>query len=218
MLVSEIVDQILFRVGRKLISDYGEPFLLSTMNRLYHEVNEDLRALEKTTTFDFSTVPDPSATPYMSLPADWLYPFRMSPYKIFRQPTVFSESEPNTCTFYDNKFWIAGATSQDLFDVGYYGLGRELVNETNAVYNAHSAEDKLIYINVPEWSPSHLHSFLIFATALELSENYPLRKTDEMRYSKLYEQLDRRNWLRTLAHPIEEGPDVRQTVITDPYA
>jgi hypothetical protein len=221
MNVPSIFNAILHRVGRRLISDFGAPFVLETMDRIYHEINEELRCLEKTYTFDFSTVPDPSATPYMALPADWIYPLRVDPYKIFRDPTVFMYEEPNTCTFFNNQFHVAGVTAEDSFDVAYYGLGKILVNETDVEYAAQVAAYKLLYTNVPEWSPTHLHAFLIYATALELAESYPLRKQDEAKYSRLYTQLDRRNWLRTLAQPSEEGPHARltdYTETTDPYA
>ena len=221
MLIPSIFNAILHRVGRRLISEFGAPFILETMDRLYHEVNEELRALEKTRVFDFSTVTDPSDTPYMDLPTDWIYPFRIDPYKIYRDPTVFMYNEPRTCTFFDNRFHVAGVTTEDSFDVAYYGLGRVLVNEEQATYDARLDASKLLYINEPEWKPTHLHAFLIYATALELVESYSLRKQDEAKYARLYNQLDRRNWLKTLAQPTEEGPHVRQsdfTELTDPYA
>ncbi len=221
MLIPSIFNAIIYRVGRKIITDFGAIFVLETMDRIYHETNEELRCLEKTYTFDFSTVSDPEATPYMDLPSDWIYPFRIDPWKIFRDSTIFMYNEPNTCTFFGNRFHVAGVTEDDSFDVAYYGLGKVFVNETQATYDAQSAAYKLANINEPEWKPTHLHAFLIYATALELAADYPLRGVDEAKFAKLYNQLDRRNWLKTLASPSLEGPGVRQsdyTETTDPYA
>jgi len=221
MLISAIIDAILFRVGKHIITDFGEPFVLASMNRIYNEVNEDLRALEKTKTFDFSTVPDVTVTPYMDLPDDWLYPRKISPYLMYRDAQVFENEEPNTCSFFSNRFYVASVAEDASYDALYYAQGSRLVNETDAVYALRSAAEKLLYANAPEWKPTFLHSFLIYATALELAQDYPLRKQDERKYSKLHEQLDRRRWLQTQAHPTLEGEKAREndyTVQMDPYA
>lgn len=218
MNVPSIFNAILHRVGRNIITDFGAPFVLESMDRIYHETNDNLRALIKEYTFTFDS--DDADNGYIDLPSDWLWPVRIDPFRIFRHVQTYKSSEPNTCTFELSRFYVAGVQEDDVFDAMYYALGKQLVNETDTEYAAQNDAYKLIYTNVPEWSPTHLHAFLIYATAMELAADYPLRAQDEVAYQRLYTQLDRRAWLKTLAQPIEEGPDARQTTYTsnvDPY-
>lgn len=210
MLISSILDAVIHRAGKQFIADYGEPFILESLNRIYKEASEEYRALEKEYTFNFADVTDVEATPYMDLPADWLYPRKIAPFRIFRDAQIFNNEEPDTYTFALRRFYVAMVAADSSFDTIYYSLGRTLVNQTPVVYDAQEDAYKLLNINEPEWTPEHLHGFLIYSLALELSPQYPLMQMDMVKLAKLTEQLDRRRHLSTLANPIMIGEEARR--------
>jgi len=218
MTVLQIIQAVVQRVGKSIISDYGENFIVETMARIYKETNEDLKCLQKEYTFTFDATAVTNG--YMDLPADWLWPTRLSPYRIWRDPKVYLSSEPNTFTIAQRRLYIAGVAESDVFDTMYVSQGKTLVNKTDAEIIG-PPDSSATEANTPEWTPDVYHPFLIYATALELKPNYPLQAQDLMKYQSLRQKLDRSYWLQQLAAEPKEGPGVRQDSYTtnlDPYA
>jgi hypothetical protein len=178
------------------------------MNRLYKEANEELKCLTKEHEFDFST--GTAATDgYMDLPADWLWPIRLdtTDHLSYRHPKVFSAQESYTYTFFQRRFYVAQASTETVIDSIYISQGLELVEST--------PEDD-VSVDEPEWEPSLHHSYLIFATAIDLGVDYPLMQKDIVNYERLRQALDRSHYLSDLASEPKEGPEARLSLI-DPY-
>lgn len=208
MKVTAIEDSIVQRVGKKIIEDFGAAFLLETMNRIYKETNEELKCLTKEKEFDFSTG-TAASDGYMALPSDWLLPIRLdtSDHLSYRHPKVFMTSEAYTYTFFQRRFYVAGAGEQTVIDSIYTSQGLTLVE---------SSPKADVSVDEPEWQPDLYHSFLIFAVAIDLGVKYPLLQRDIVNYEKLRQMLDRSHYLSDLASEPKEGPEARLTYI-DPY-
>lgn len=168
---SEIINAIVARVGKAFIRQYGEAFVLETMNRIYLQCNEEYSLIEKQTTFAFTTF-DTDGLKYKELPSDWIRPYRIDPFRSYRQPHVFDDQrEYNTFTIHKGNIYFSNVSAQSSFTVDYYATGITLQVQQSGGQTVESQ-----YLS-PEWE-SWLHPALIYFTALELMADYPLRKQD----------------------------------------
>ncbi len=185
----ESIDAVAFRIGDpKLIRRHYAPYILRSMNRVYRRLNTQLTCLEKVWSLDFSTL-DPLVQ-YMSLPVDFIRPFRIEPFLTYREPgnmvledESFSEQE-DTFTIMAGKIYISEIAADSLYSVWYYSSGYTLVDK---------ADEDLLEgeINVPEWPREFGADLLFYATCIEISTDYPMYEHDYRMYIELKRELEK---------------------------
>ena len=199
MTASQIIDAIVARVGKEFVRKYGETFILDTLNRIYQQYNDEYELIEKQTTFSFSTF-DTDGLIYKTLPNDWIRPYKIDPFRNYRQPHVFDNSiDYNTFTIHQGKIFFSGVSSQSSFTVDYYATGITLQVQQSG---GQTVEDA---VKSPEWD-SWLHPALIYLTALELMAEYPLRKQDIYQAEQYKRRLATMKLNRQQAAPNIVGP------------
>jgi hypothetical protein len=277
MTVANILQAVIHRVGRTILEENGEPFLLEAMNRVYQRLNDERPSLERTwyasfensdqklkydaLTADFTesltvtggtsgatgvieeiwdngdnsgtlilssvsgTFEDNEALTdsstgaatvnganesagYVAAPSDVVRPFRITPYREYRDPEVFLSDEQWTFSIFNDRLYVARASDEDRYQVAYYSVGKTLVR---------TVSDADTEVSTPEWN-SRFHQLLIYETAMELSANYPLMAKDERTAKKLRSALKRQMYLKQEASPNVQGPQRRNPLDNDAYS
>lgn len=213
MTVSQIIKGIILRCGKDVMA-LGEPFILSTMNQIYQELNEEYKAIEKQDTFSFSAADIAASINYKEIPSDCIRIFRLNPFYEWRDPTVFRNDEYYCWTILGDEgtryaYFTEMSEATDI-EYAYYSTGKTLVNKTTGLATTE--------VNEPEWPP-RFHRLLMFEVAVELKSDYPLRATDIAKMQDLRSKLARYNFHRQEASPIREGEQARNLTdeTTDPY-
>lgn len=297
MTVEQIIKAINQRVGRSIVSEYGEQFIVDTMNRKYNGINEEyglvrldwviekgeFRGTEISNTavqinvsasantftrisgsfitdgfvigdvvkakgfsnagnnkyykvtvvaetvitvdgtdFDGLELVDETGSGdevltapiknYVFTPSDFIRPYKISDYKDHRTMDVFEDWESNTFSIDQERIYISEATDQTALTIKYFSDGKTLVSLQPGESLAAGQ------INIPKW-PGYLHEFLIYATALDILADYPMRESDSFNYNSLLEKIVRHDSLKDASSPKLAGPGQRinRRVKDDPY-
>jgi hypothetical protein len=115
----------------------------------------------------------------IALPSDFLRAIRMAPYRKYRDPQVYSENEKDTMTVIDQRLHASNVDNTTAFLIHYLSVGKELVR---------TVSDATTQVNAPEW-PEQYRQFLLYATAIELSDQYGMYQRDVWQANKLQGQL-----------------------------
>ena len=204
--VTELVEDVGFKIGDPDHDDVIQPVILRAMNRIYQSLNMRYLCLEAE--FSISAGNLSSTTIFKAVPADWIRMFRMSPKRDFRAKEVFLDDEDNTFSVYRSRVYIANASATSAFTIGYFSSGLVLLDEGSAVAD--------VSVKTPEW-PTHHHQTLLYATALEVSKTYPGRVEDANMLLGMKMELSKLRNLHDLSSPSLSGPQVRGVVTSDPY-
>ena len=180
MTVQKIIDQIIHRVGKKIIQDNGVQFVLDAMQRVYEYYNEEYLPIEKewsiaAATFNDTTDP---VTNYVAVPAGFIRPFWIDEHREFLDPALWDNKWNKRFTYMLDRLYFSGVDAYSSFDVKYYSSGSTLVISSPA-----SGE-----VSTPEW-PRRLHQLLLYATALELDTNYAQADMDMTKLIRLERRL-----------------------------
>ncbi len=203
--VTELVEDVGFKIGDPDHDDIIQPVILRAMNRVYQQLNMRYLSLEA----EFSiSAGDLTSVIYKAVPADWIRAFRISPKRDFRAKEVFLDDESNTFTVYLSRVYIANGDADSAFTIGYFSSGLVLLDEGSPVSG--------VSVSTPEW-PTHLHQILFYSTALEVSKDYPGRVEDAQMVLGLKQELSKLRFFHDLSSPNVSGPQVRGVVTSDPY-
>lgn len=180
MTVQDLLDDVVHRVGKKLIQGNGEPYILRAMNRVYQRINGQFSVLEEELDLAAGTF---TSQTYYDMPDRMVSVFRMDPYREFIHPDLFSESNSSHVngeifTIYNRRLHFPNADADTAIKMLFYSSGKTLVNDSSA-----SGDNT----NAPEW-PERYHDILLYGTAIELSHDYPGREEDA---GKMQTQLGR---------------------------
>ena len=184
MNTASILQAVIHRIGKETVAAWGEPFVLEAMNRVYQQINLEHTPIEVELTLPAGTFS--SAVQYYPLPSDWIRPFMIEPYREFRPKELFKESssvsgyETGVFTIKNDRIYFTNVDATTTFVINYYGSGGTFVNETVLSVGQ---------INAPEW-PAAFHQIMVYATAGELSADYPLRQQDQINLIRLLSRLD----------------------------
>jgi hypothetical protein len=214
--MGERIDDVAFRINDPhMLRRHYAPYILRTMNRVYQRLNRETKCLEKSVTFDFSTL-DPLVN-YWAIPSDMIEPFRIEPILGYRNPQQFvfaddaevSGAETGTFTIANGKFHFSSVTAESLYEIWYYSTGLVLVDKEDA--DLLEGE-----INTPEWPWEALHQLLFYATCIEISNSYPMYEQDYRRYEELKQMLHQACYHKQSITPNIMGGYGQRTV-RDPY-
>ncbi len=169
--VKDIIDDISLRLGDPANNGFRRPVILRAMKLVYRRTNEKYRGLvSREVEYTFSTVDVDAGTNYKTKPIDIIVPYKVNPKHDWREPNVFMNDEAHTYTIDLGYIYFAQATAVPTYKVRYYSYGWILVElEDGAVAFGE--------VNTPEWD-ENFYDYLIKATCMELSSNYPQIKMD----------------------------------------
>lgn len=178
MTTVELIEQVAHRIGEAEFSKHGAPYVLSTMNRIYHWLNIEKRLLERSKTYapeDFDSANS------ASLPWDMSAILSVSPIMTYYPKDAFfkitSFSRP-AWTIFSGRIYLSAKPQNDV-TIYYYSMGKNLATEIN---------DQEKETDAPEW-PEKAHQILFYGTATEISQTYPYFKMDIAKYAELTEDL-----------------------------
>lgn len=206
MIVKDMIDHIVNRVGKKILEDHGPKFIISLMNERYHYYN---RKYKGAITEEWELSFDDDATDFSAdLPDRFLEPYYIDPLAYWRPVKVFNDSEAGTFTIDPGlkKIYFVNANGQT-FNIKYWSIGKTLVDKETA-----SLQDG--EINEPEW-PDDLHWLLVIDIATHLSNEYPLYKQDLYDLEDYKKQLRKLRISQNAANPIITGPGPRRSSVSN---
>lgn len=277
--VSDLIEDIVHRLGKESMGMHGVRYILRALNRIYKQVNDELAIIEREwfchfangdISIDYSskslsftngatltggtsgatatilmvkddedntgtlvlknvsgtfqnaeTLTDseggtataassPASAKSIAIPNDMLYPFRISDYKHYREPEIYSVNEVNSFTIINRRLYISDADLTSSFQVHYYAKGKTLVEEVS------DSETETAY---PEW-PEQYRQYLLYATCVDLSAEYPMYKADLVKSQKLRYALARIKSRKQEASPDAYNPynEQNKPVNRDDYA
>ncbi len=210
-LVSSIVRDVAYHIGRKKLSSMGgEPNLLRRMNHTYQRLNSEWKGCHKEFVADWSQYTASTLKDYVALPNDWIKAYNMNPFKDPRLPSVWRNDEKNTYTIDTiddtKRVYASEASITFLINFDYYSMGLTLVND---------ASPGATETNEPEW-PEELKQLLLYETLLEIGAKvtpYQVQVRNE-----LIGKMASRQVLQGLqATSGNFGERARNSAITDPY-
>jgi len=182
MTVKDLAFDVAFRLGNEIDKARAiKPAIIRAMNRVYHDLNRKTNALVKELEMDFSTL-DPLVQ-YWSVPTDYVKAFRIEPVYVYKHPDEMNldDEELNagyrTFTQFGGKFYFANIADDTVITLWYYASGLTLVDKDG---DAAASEAKS-----PEWPWEHIHEILLYGTAIELSNEYPMYQEDRLRFEEL---------------------------------
>ena len=130
-------------------------------------------------------------------PGDMVSIERFYPNQIFQDPARWGAIS-GCYTIQGNDIILGGSTASTdgVIELWYFSSGSELVDADTADLTAGQA-------NSPEWAVTGVHDLLMYATCLEISGDYKLRRQDQDNYKQLYALLS-----DTVTHLQEQTPMV----------
>lgn len=189
MTVQEIIEDVIHRVGKSLLMEYGEPHFLRALNRIYGRLNAEHTPIIEETVLSAGTFGD--AATY-DLPARYVRLIRLKPHREYISPVLFNDlSVGSIYTFLGQTMHFTNVDSDTEITLWWYSTGK------NLVIDVVSEDDD---IATPEW-PADIHQLLIYETAMELSADYPLLKKDIYAARKLTSRLAAINYNAQAASP-----------------
>jgi len=205
MTVEELIEDIVHRVGTELLRQNGPKFILRAINRNYYNINRELMPLLRNVTLNSFT----DTVNYITRPSDFIQFAALYPEYDFvsLQEFLSANTSQKVYTLKGDKIYFRSVDSTTSIEAWYYSRGYELVDST-----APANEQ----VNEPEWPEKDLHQILIYATALDLSPDYPMRARDEAMFFKLKARLAE---LKEYNHTTPKiiGGAVRIFQTKDPY-
>jgi hypothetical protein len=213
--VDEILEDVIQRMGQKAFAaNAGEVYVLRRMNKAYQRLNMEHHCCRKEHAADWSIYTASTLVDYVALPSDWIKPYRMNPFRIWRQFGVFRNDEYNTYSidFVDSakRVYIANAAVTSLINFSYYSMGLTLVR---------TVSDATTESNEPEW-PEELKQLIYYETLL--SVNVPLNEYEVIERNRL---MNRMSGMRVQEYLQATSPNIggevahqgRMSDISDPY-
>jgi len=214
-LVSEMLEDVIHRMNQKAFAaEGGEVFVLRKMNKAYQRLNMENHCCHKEFAADWSQYIAATLVDYVALPDDWIKPYRMNPFRRYRQFGVFRNDEDKTYSidFVDDskRVYIADASITSLINFSYFSMGLTLVN---------SVAPGATETNEPEW-PEELKQLLYYETLLSLG--VALKEYDILERSRL---MSRMSGMRVQEYLQATSPNIggevaqggRMSDIDDPY-
>lgn len=160
--VSDMLRDIVHRIGKESFQAYGEFFIIRSMNRVYKRLNVEFLPIRKEFTADYTVYTDSTLVDYVALPDDWIKAYESDPVYEFRHPQEWDNDEAKTYTIkpigVNRRIYVSGATTSLQIDFEYFSSGLKLVNKV-----VPGASE----VNEPEW-PDHLKQLVYYETVLEL--------------------------------------------------
>lgn len=215
--VADILEDLVNRVTPSGFEKYGEVFTLRKMNDVYKRLNTQNNICRKEFAADWSQYTSSTLVDYVTLPNDWIKPYKMLPFMHFRLPNVFLNDEGITQGTWtwdfignEKRIYIANASITSLINFKYYSMGLTLVADN-------PVSDSTTEVNDPEW-PEELKSLLYIETLLALNVE-PTQYEIEQRQFLL-------NQMKALqigaalqaTGPADGGEQARHSSVTDPYS
>ena len=210
--VGELVRDIGYRIGDPKLDDFPPAVVLRAMRRVYGQLNEDLKVVERELSVDFSSpgADDSVDDGYWGLPADWIRPFKMSVDYRYVPSKVFKNTEYRTFTIYNNRIYFASVSADTTLTVCYYSAGYTLVDADDG--DVGTGE-----VNEPEY-PDHLQDVLMYGTCIELTSKYDKFEVDVRRFLERKSALGRLSTYKQDVSPEKTGPLKYQTLVdTEDY-
>lgn len=215
-LVSTILEDVIHRMGMKPFSAQGgEPFVLRRMNEAYKNLNMAHMACRKTFAADWSQYTAGTLVDYVALPSDWIKPYLMNPFRVYRHPTVWRNDGTGTYSIDlvngAKRVYIAGATITSIINFSYFSMGLTLVN---------SDSPSSTETNDPEW-PEELKHLIRYETLLSLRVSLDAHEIVERK-----RLMDRMNGMQVQEYMQATGPNIggelahggRLSDIENPYS
>ncbi|NOY58911.1 MAG: hypothetical protein GXO75_08245 [Calditrichaeota bacterium] len=205
MKASEIIEDVVHRVGVSVLRENGPKFILRAINRVYHQLNRELLCLTRKTTFNSFT----DTVNYVDRPSDLIQFFAMDPAYDYvdLQDFMLASTDQKIFTFKGDKIYFYNVDSSTSIEAWYYSTGYEIVDKDTPATGE---------TNVPEWVEEDLHQILVYGTALDLSPDYPFRQRDEALFFKLKARLSEvKDFSHTTPKIIGGAVKIYQT--NDPY-
>lgn len=196
------IEDITQRLGKQVLHSNGPMFILRTMNRVYQQLNRNCLPVQNELLIAAGDLS--AAVPYVAQPTDWIRPFRIEPYREYI-PANLRNDRNSECVYYffNGNIYFTEVDDSSEITIWYYSSGLTLVDaETPAAGE----------VNAPQY-PADLQQIVMYATALELSADYPMRNADERTYRQLKSALSmlRLNQQETGPHAIRDGLDRQHT-------
>lgn len=202
----EIMDGIIHRVGKQVITNHGAKWLIDKINERYHFYNHRFKgavASQLVITFD----EDETDFSY-DLPDDFLEPYKIDPLVYWRNPKVFDPQENDTYTIDKGKIYFVSAAGEEI-TIDYWSRGKTLVDDVDA--NVYPAVSDSPNINEPEWEDPELHYLLVLSVALRLGIKYEGMEIDVVDMKEYERLLKLKRKSQTSASPILSGPRLKRT-------
>jgi len=209
--VGELIQDVAYRIGEpKMEEPFTHAVILRAMNRVYQQLNEELKVIERELSIDFSApgALDSVDDGYWHLPDDCVALFKVPNYR-YVPSEAFSNTESYTFTIYMNRIYFANADENLSLTVAYLSSGYTLVDQDSGLGDTE--------VNEPEY-PDFLQQILLYRTAIELKNDYPKFESDIRTFMQLKSALGRRRTLKQLVSVEKTGPQKYSTLVdTDDY-
>jgi len=130
------------------------------------------------------------------IPTDVFRPYRIYPRIYFREPGKFSVGQSNTFTISHGNFKFGSAGSGIAYELWYASSGFTIVDKPDASLSDGEC-------NRPEWPYTALDDILFYGTCIEIANDYPMYKSDLVKFNKL-----RSNLLEATVHRQDVTEDI----------
>lgn len=178
-IIKEMLQDVATRLGNPTMQEpFTAPLILRKMNDVYHEINEDAKALQSTYVFDSTN--RETGEDYWTLPSDFIqvYGIECGDDIQFIDPDSIDWAETEYLyqyTIEDGKIKVPNAASDFEMTLHYYSAGLELANLDDADLTAGTNT------NTPAWDARHRWT-LVLGTCLRMSAEYPGSDRDEVEF------------------------------------
>jgi hypothetical protein len=188
--IDEIIQDVQHRIGEY---DGNPPFtkasILRTINRIYKQLNSELKCLEKFHVYAAGTFDDDVY--YVEKPEQMIMPYRFTDEDNniialdYVQPELWSK-ETSGATFtimgintlgVGQQMYFSGVDAETAFIIWYYASGSELVDKDDADVGTGEA-------NTPEWQ-LHYYDALYYGASIQLKQDYPMYESDVVQFNRL---------------------------------
>ena len=143
--VGELIQDIAYRIGEaKMNEPFTHAVILRAMRRVYQQLNEELKPIEKELSIDFSDDPLDGDLDegYYNLPSDCIAVSKIPDYR-YVPYQAWKSSETKTFTVYLNRIYFSNVSSSLSLTIAYISAGYTLVDQDSGLASTE--------INEPEY-------------------------------------------------------------------